>query len=72
MPNCKKENILLIGGGGHCHSVIDVIELENKYEIAGIIDKKELIGTKVLGYEVIACDDNLEELFKTYKNITKR
>ena len=64
----SKEKILLIGGGGHCHSVIDVIELENKYEIVGIIDKKELIGTKVLRYEVIASDDDLEELFKTYKN----
>lgn len=64
----KKENIILIGGGGHCHSVIDVIELENKYKIVGIIDTKENIGKKVLNYEIIACDDDLEELFKTYKN----
>ena len=62
-----KPEILLIGGGGHCHSVIDVIEQEGKYTIAGIVDKKELIGTKVLDYKVIACDDNLEELFKTYQ-----
>lgn len=62
-----KSKILLIGGGGHCHSVIDVIEQENRFEIAGIIDKKELLKTKVLGYEVIGCDDDLEELFKTYK-----
>ena len=64
----NKEKILLIGGGGHCNSVIDVIELENKYFIAGIIDKKELIGKDVLGYKIIASDDNLEELFKIYKN----
>ncbi|NQY21387.1 MAG: NeuD/PglB/VioB family sugar acetyltransferase [Campylobacteraceae bacterium] len=64
-----KEKILLLGGGGHCHSVIDVIEQENKYIIAGIIDKKELIGSKILSYEVIGCDDDLEELFKTYKNV---
>ena len=63
-----KQNIILIGGGGHCHSVIDVIEQENKYEIVGIVDKKELIGTKVLGYEIIACDDDLETLFKSCKN----
>jgi len=63
----NKPEILLIGGGGHCHSVIDVIEQENKYKIAGIVDKKELIGTKVLNYEVIACDDDLKELYKTYK-----
>ncbi len=66
MPN-RKPKILLIGGGGHCKSVIDVIELEDKYTIAGIIDKKELIGQDVLNYKVIGCDDDLMELFKTYK-----
>ena len=63
-----KEQIVLIGGGGHCNSVIDVIEQENKYEIIGIIDKKELIGKKVLNYEIIACDDDLNKIFKTCKN----
>ena len=65
MQNTKPE-ILLIGGGGHCKSVIDVIEQEDRYTIAGIIDKKECIGTKVLGYEVIACDDDLEMLYQKY------
>lgn len=63
-----KEKIVLIGGGGHCHSVIDVIEQTNQYEIIGIIDAKENIGKKVLGYEIIACDDDLETVFKTCKN----
>jgi sugar O-acyltransferase (sialic acid O-acetyltransferase NeuD family) len=60
--------VLLLGGGGHCKSVIDVIEQERKYSIAGIIDKKELIGTSVLGYEVIGCDDDLQELFKKFQH----
>ncbi len=63
-----KEKIVLIGGGGHCHSVIDVIEQTNKYEIIGIVDTKENIGKKVLDYKVIACDDDLETIFKTCKN----
>lgn len=63
-----KEKIILIGGGGHCHSVIDVIEQTNKYEIIGIIDTKENIGKKVLDYKVIACDDDLETIFETCKN----
>ena len=63
-----KEKIVLIGGGGHCHSVIDVIELENRYEIIGIVDTKENIGKKVLGYEIIGCDDDLETIFLSCKN----
>lgn len=61
------EKILLVGGGGHCRSVIDVIEQENRFQIAGIIDKRELLGSKVLNYEVIGCDNDLEMLSKTYK-----
>jgi len=64
----SKLNIILVGGGGHCHSVIDVIEQENKYQIIGIVDKKELIGTNVLGYKIIGSDDDLEDIFKTCKN----
>lgn len=64
----KKEKIILIGGGGHCCSVIDVIEQENKYEIIGIVDKKGLVGNSVLGYKIIASDNELETLFQTCKN----
>ena len=63
----SRKKILLVGGGGHCRSVIDVIELEDKYDIAGIIDKKELIGQDILGYKVIGCDDDLEDFFGIYE-----
>jgi len=61
------KEIILVGGGGHCKSVIDVIEQEGKFKIAGIIEKdRSLIGNKVLNYEVIGCDDDLKELRKKY------
>jgi len=63
-----REKILLVGGGGHCRAVIDVIEQEAKYEIAGIIDKRELIGSKIFGYEIIGCDDDLVDLYSKYSN----
>lgn len=63
-----KEKILLIGGGGHCKSVIDVIEQEDRYEIAGIVDKKELMGKDVLGYKIIGCDEDLSSLRDKYDN----
>ena len=63
-----KEKIVLIGGGGHCKSVIDVLEQENKYEIIGVIDTIENIGKKVLDYQIIGCDNDLSEVFKICKN----
>lgn len=64
----NKPEIILVGGGGHCISCIDVIELENKYKIAGIIDIKENIGKKVLCYTIIGTDDDIDEISKKYKN----
>ena len=60
--------IILIGGGGHCRSVIDVIEQEGKYKIAGIVDKKELVGSEVLGYKIIGSDDDLKTLRERYSD----
>ena len=54
------KQIILIGGGGHCKSVIDVIEQEDKFKIAGIIDKSELLDSNILGYPVIGNDLDLE------------
>ena len=53
------ENIVLIGGGGHCASCIDIIEQEAKFQIAGIIDIPDKLGTTLLGYPVIGSDENL-------------
>lgn len=64
----NKPAIILIGGGGHCKSCIDVIEHENKYAIAGIVDVKEKVGQTVLGYPVIGTDDELSEIAKKYDN----
>ena len=60
------QHLILIGGGGHCKSCIDVIEQEKKYQIAGIVDVSEKIHQKILGYEIIATDDDLHELVKEY------
>ena len=38
----EKPNIILVGGGGHCVSVIDVIEQQGKYNIKGIIDIRRI------------------------------
>ena len=65
-PN-PKPYILLLGAGGHAKSLIDVIEAEGKYKIAGIIDNELKIGDKILGYEVIGRDEDLRELRDKFK-----
>ena len=62
------KSIILIGGGGHCKSVIDVIEQEGQFEIAGIVDKSELLGSNILGYPVIGNDSDLDSLAKKHQH----
>jgi len=62
-----KKDIILIGGGGHCRSCIDVIEAGDEFKIAGIVDKREKLSQEVLGYKIIACDEDLQKLTKDYK-----
>jgi sugar O-acyltransferase (sialic acid O-acetyltransferase NeuD family) len=64
----SKAKILLIGGGGHCHSVIDVVEQQGIYEIYGIVDVLEKVGSRVLDYKVIGYDDDLIDLFQHCPN----
>ena len=66
-----KPNIILIGGGGHCISVIDVIENDNKFNILGILDSN-IKEKNVLGYKILGGDNLIPELVKenTYFLIT--
>ncbi|WP_299125690.1 NeuD/PglB/VioB family sugar acetyltransferase [uncultured Tenacibaculum sp.] len=59
----SKPEIVLIGGGGHCMSVIDVIEHENKYTIKGVLESSTE-KNNVLGYPILGTDDLIEGLVK--------
>lgn len=54
----EKKPLILVGGGGHCKSVIDVAESAG-YVIMGILDKPEEVGKQVLAYKVIGTDDDI-------------
>jgi len=54
----NNKDLILIGGGGHCKSVIDVAESDN-WNILGILDTEENIGKKVLGYTIIGTDEQI-------------
>lgn len=55
-----KQSLILIGGGGHCKSVLEVIRTSGKWHVAGILDRQELIGTNVLDQKIIGTDDELD------------
>ena len=54
----NKKNLILIGGGGHCKSVIEVAECAG-WNILGILDTKENVGKSVLGYTIIGVDEQI-------------
>lgn len=60
MQRSNEKKIVLIGGGGHCRSVIDVAETAGR-EILGIIDDFRPVGDSVLGYPVIGSDRDIEK-----------
>lgn len=56
-----KRKLLLLGGGGHCHSVIDSVLSLGIYDEIGIIDSTDV---PCLGIPVIGVDEDIPELIK--------
>lgn len=54
--------LVLVGGGGHCRSCIDVIEAEGRYAISGIVDAKENAAAGLSGYPILGNDEELPAL----------
>lgn len=60
------ENILLFGGGLHVNYCIDIIKKEKKYNIIGIVDSINDIGTEISGYKIVGRQEKLKELIEKY------
>lgn len=56
----ERKELILVGGGGHCKSVIEVAESAG-YNILGILDMPEEVGKTVLGYKVVGTDDDIPQ-----------
>lgn len=63
-----KTPLLLLGGGGHCASVVDVIESIPDYEVAGIIETDGSVETSFLGYPVLGTDSDLPQWIEQFPN----
>lgn len=58
------EKIILIGSGGHAHSVVDSIENQSKYEIIGFTEnQKNDDNFNYRGYKVIGDDSDLKSIY---------
>ena len=66
-----KKNIVLVGGGGHCISVIDIIENGNDFNILGVLDSN-VEKNNILGYKILGGDNLISDLVNenTYFLIT--
>lgn len=54
----EDKKLILVGGGGHCKSVIDVAESAG-FQILGILDIPINVGNKVLDYSIVGTDDQI-------------
>lgn len=57
------EDIILLGLGGHAHSVVDSIEQAGEYNIIGFLDTEEMQGKKFQDYMVLGTDDSLQKYY---------
>lgn len=64
----SKEDLILIGGGGHCRSCIDVIEMEGRFTIRGIVDEKETLDPPLMNYPLLGREEDLAGLAKSCQN----
>ena len=58
----SKPRIILLGAGGHARSCIDVIEQQGLYKIFGLVGTKDEHDREILGYRVLADDENMTAL----------
>lgn len=60
--------LILVGGGGHCKSVIDAVE-SSRREIAGILDVAQNVGKSILGYKIMGTDEDISRYTDGYEYV---
>jgi hypothetical protein len=47
------DNIAILGSSGHTKVIIDIMQQDYKYNVAGLLDRFRDVGKKTLGYSVL-------------------
>ena len=58
------KKIVIVGSSGHAKVVIDIVEHEGKYKIAGLLDRFKNIGEKTFDYEILGQENDIPLLIK--------
>lgn len=60
----ESKKLVLLGGGGHCKSVLDAIIRNGEYEDIVITDPIIPVGTRILNASVVGSDEMIPVLFR--------
>ena len=56
------KNIVIFGSGGHAKVIVDIIEKQGEFNIAGFIDGYREKNTVLMGYKVLGGESSLEDI----------
>lgn len=60
------QNVVIFGASGHGSVVLDCIEKEGKYKVAGFVDSFKDKGTEINGYTVLGSEFDLPQLIEEH------
>jgi len=58
------ERLVIVGSAGQANNVIDAVESEGKYTVAGFLDRFREVGEPAFGYSVLGREEDLPELVR--------
>ena len=61
------KSILIFGTGGHAKVIVDIIEKQGRFNIAGFIDDYRDKNTVIMGYKVIGDESSLQDIVFSYE-----
>jgi sugar O-acyltransferase (sialic acid O-acetyltransferase NeuD family) len=56
------DHIVIIGSSGHARVIIDIVEQEGRFTIAGLVDRFRTVGDQTLGYPILGREEDLPAL----------
>ena len=64
----RKKNLYVVGSGGHCNACLDIINLQNLYNIVGIIEKNSTNLNNKFGNIATYKDKEIKKISTNCKN----